>query len=112
MTRWRGCLMINPYCPDDLCTLAPGHEEHMHCLETMPQGEPDLREFPMFQPKTTYDPRSKTLVTDRVTAAMVMKAGAVMQAETAWRIENNAVAPYADDHLDDCANLACLGCKE
>jgi len=35
MAEWQGCPAVNPWCPDDLCTLEPGHHKHMHRTGTM-----------------------------------------------------------------------------
>lgn len=72
---WRGCLLLNPFCPDDLCVLDP--EEHTedtrwHQLETM--IEPQRLGW---EP-TLYHPRPH----ERVTPRKLMKAGAVVAALT------------------------------
>lgn len=36
---WRGCWLVNPLCPDDLCVLPPGHRGN-HLLMTMAEPMP------------------------------------------------------------------------
>lgn len=38
MDDWRGCTLVNPLCPDDLCVLPP--HKGWHCLSTMIEPGP------------------------------------------------------------------------